>query len=117
MLVLQRRESHWWIEYQNIYFVERDMSNSLGEYVSYLPMFHAITGCDITSYYHFTGKSAPWRKLLQNPNMLLLIKDLGKEKLLSEQAIDSCVEFVRLVVYGGYKDESLVDTRVRMYRN
>ena len=49
--------------------------------------------------------------------MLLLIKDLGKEKLLSEQAIDSCVEFVRLVVYGGYKDESLIDTRVRMYRN
>ena len=33
--------------------------------------------------------------------MLLLIKDLVKEKLLSEQAIDSCVEL----------------SRVRMYRN
>ena len=55
-------------------------------------MFHAITGYDTPAYYHFRGKSAPWRKLLQNPDMLFLIEDFGKEKLLSEQAIDSCVE-------------------------
>ena len=48
------RESHWWMEYQNNYFVDlQDMSNSLGDYASYLPMLHAITGYDTTSYYHF----------------------------------------------------------------
>ena len=31
----------------------QDMSNSLGDYASYLPMLHAITDCDTTSYYHF----------------------------------------------------------------
>ena len=31
----------------------QDMSNSLGDYASYLPMLHAITGYDTTSYYHF----------------------------------------------------------------
>ena len=31
----------------------QDMSNSLSDYASYLPMLHAITGYDTTSYYHF----------------------------------------------------------------
>ena len=53
--------------------------------------------------------------MLNNPHWLSLIDKLGEEKELSENAIQDCIEFVNLVVYGDKTDEALVQTKIRMY--
>ena len=45
-----------------------------------------------------------------------MIAYLGCKRVLSEENLANSVEFVRIFVYGGKKEEDLVDTRVRMYK-
>lgn len=42
-------------------------------------MFHSLTRCDTTSYYHYRGKAIPWNCVSQCTSALLLVQDLGKD--------------------------------------
>ena len=107
---------HWWIEYKSECYINlQDIAKTLDKFAVSLPTFHAMTGCDTGSYFHFKGKVTPWKKMLNSPHWLSLLDKLGEEKELSENAIQDCIEFVKLVVYGGKTDETLVQTKIRMY--
>ena len=80
-------------------------------------MFHSITGCDTTSYYHYRGKTDPWKRVVKCPSSLMLIEDLGKDETPSDVTITNCMEFVRSYVYCGKPNEDLVATKVRMYND
>ena len=82
-----------------------------------LPSFHALTGCDTTSYFFRTGKIRVFKKLLSDKEKYKLIQPLGQKKILDEISVESVKEFVRTVVYSGIHGENYVDTRVRLYKN
>ena len=56
------------------------------------------------------------KKILKHQDSLELLGSLGKAKELSIDSINDAVEFVKTVMYSGRKDESLVDTRARLYK-
>ena len=107
---------HWWIEYKSGCYIDlQDIAKTLNNFAVSVLTFHAMTGCDTSLYFHFKGKVTPWKKMLNNPHWLSLIDKLGEEKELFEKAIQDCIEFVKLVVYGDKTDETLVQTKIRMY--
>ena len=82
-----------------------------------LPSFHAITGCDTTSYLYRVGKVTAFKKLVANRHKAILLKSLGVEKELTESSISDVKEFIRSVLYAGQPSERYIDTRIRLYRN
>ena len=82
-----------------------------------LPAFHAVTGCDTTSYFYRAGKVRVLKKLLGNPAKCTLLSPLGRNKVLSDQDIESVKTFIQTVVYSGKDDEDYVSTRIRLYEN
>ena len=110
------KSRRWYYNYEgNSYADLRCIADNLGEKALYLPIFHSLTGCDTTSYYHFRGKTAPWERALKSPVSLELIRDLGKDVTISDNTLHDCTEFVRRFLYNGKMDEDLVATKVRMY--
>ena len=106
----------WFYHYQNNTFSNlRKVADALGNSALYLPKFHALTGCDTTSYFYFRGKTKPWERTLKAPGSLKLIDALGVGENLSDEAFADISEFVRRYVYCGRKGEDLVGTKVRMY--
>ena len=80
-----------------------------------LPQIHAITGCDTTSYLHGVGKIKVQNKIKKKPAVLSLLSSLGIRSGVPERYND-VVKFMQTVCYSGYVGESLVETRVRLYR-
>ena len=81
----------------------------------HLPHIHAILGCDTTSFYG-VGKVKILKKIMKHQDSLDLSSSLGESKELSMQSIKDVMVFVQTVMYSGRKDESYVDTRVRLYK-
>ena len=75
-----------------------------------LPAFHAISGCDTTSYFFRAGKVRVFKKLIGNPKKCALLNSLGKG--LSEQDIESIKKFIQKVIYSGKDNEDYVTTRM-----
>ena len=110
------KSRNWFYNYEGGTYADlAKFAGYYGDLCLYLPMFHSITGCDTTSYFHYRGKTIPWNRALKNPSSLLLIKDLGKEITPSETTLVECMEFVRIYVYSGLPNEDLVTTKVRLY--
>lgn len=65
----------------------------------YLPMFHSIIGCGMTSYY-IQGKTTLWEQTLNSPFSLFLLKDFGKSESLFDESLANCIEFVDCTKYG-----------------
>ncbi len=80
-------------------------------------MYHSITGCDTTSYFHYRGKTDPWKRVIKCPSSLKMIEGLGKDDAPSELIISDCMEFVRRYIYCGKPKEDLVATKVRMHND
>ena len=83
---------------------------------SILPQFHAITGCDQTSYKFNAGKIRAFNKVLKDTSVLQLIQPLGKRINLSDEVMQNVLLFVQTVLYSGTSNETYVDTRVRLYK-
>ncbi len=89
----------------------------LGERVStYLPQLHAITGCDTTSFFYGVGKVKVLKKLNKDDKSLLFLNEIGKAEHLSQKGIADAIRFVQTILYNGKIDESLVQTRIRLYK-
>ena len=92
--------------------------NYLGEKQSMmLPHLHALTGCDSTSYFYEVGKVKVLRKCLKDPDVLDLLELLGKEVQFSNVEEERVSKFVQQVCYNGYKNETMIDTKIRLYQN
>ena len=95
----------------------RKICDHLGDDIcSLLPQLHAITGCDQTSYKHNVGKLKVMYKILKDPSLLHLIKQLGQHATLTDDAMRNLFFFVQTVLYGGNRKETYVETRVRLYK-
>ena len=92
--------------------------NALDERIlSCLPQFHALTGCDTTSYFYNQGKTASFKKTLKDPDSLSLIRNLGVKRCVAENDTFEIMKFIQTVIYSGKSNEDYVSTRVRLYEN
>ena len=73
----------------------------------------SITGCDTTSYPANVGKIKPFKKMLAT-NSMHLLNDLGKNED-SFRDVSASLTFYHTMMYSGKKNESITDTRVRMF--
>ena len=90
---------------------------NLGDEVSRtLIHFHAITGCDTTSYFFGFGKLIPFKRAVDREKMNLIAK-IGEREIISPETMDDCKEFVRTrtVIYNGKPTKTYVETRIRFY--
>ena len=80
-----------------------------------LPAYHSITGCDTTSFPANVGKLRPFNKMMKHQSMNLL-RNLG-EDVNSFLDLSDALMFYHTVMYGGKPNETITDTRVRMFKS
>ena len=91
-----------------------DIVKNLGNNAfNFLIQYHAISGCDTTSYFYRIGKVIPFKNAVEKGNLYLL-KELGTEKSISPEFVESCKEFIRTVLYKGNSYKTYLQTRVRL---
>ena len=73
--------------------------------------YHALTGCDTTSYFFNVGKTSPFEKMLENSESLDWISELGTSEECNEDIIENCMRFVKEIIYSGSWKETYVETR------
>ena len=83
------------------------------EFCLILPAYHSITGCDTTSFPANIGKIRPLTKMLKGKEFHLL-RNLGSS-INSFKDVTLATKFYHLIMYSGRRNESIIDTRVRMY--
>ena len=87
----------------------------LGRTVSLMLVhLHCITGCDTTSYMYGVGKARVLNKVLKDVRLLELLETLGCKSGVPDN-YRNIEKFIQTVCYAGRIDESLVETRVRLY--
>ena len=96
----------------------RKIVQYLGKEVSLkLPHIHAITGCDTTSYLHNVGKMKVLNKCLKSNDVVACLEGLGKNASFAPENFKDIIKFIQTICYSGKPSESLVSTRVRLYKN
>ena len=116
MFALKRPSYKWVIKHGGGKYADvEEMCRNIGWDNSQLLMnYHAISGCDTTSYFFRAGKLNPFRKALEK-NKLYLISNLGNCVNIEQNSIESCLEFIRTVLYNGRPTETYLQTRIRLY--
>ena len=108
----------WFMQYDTEKFANISMiCTFLGEKLCRtLPLFHALSGCDTTSYLYNVGKVKVFNKLLKDPSRSDLLNALHEVEPLTERRIDDLKEFVRTVMYAGKKHDTYLETRIQLYQ-
>ena len=75
--------------------------------------YHAITGCDTTSFFHRIRKISPFKEVLKKSSCLSFIECLGKNKFLSNTDIEKCMAFTQTVLSVG-NNQAYVETKINM---
>ena len=70
--------------------------------------FHALTGCDTTSFLYAVGKIKPFQKIMKNPNVLELISNLEHIVSANDDVIKNFEIFIQTEVYNGTSKETYV---------
>lgn len=97
--------------------IESIYNNHLGDETSRcLIQYHALSGCDTTSFFYGLGKTQPFKRAIDT-GKINLVAMLGESKKISEECINECKEFIRTVFYKGKPGESYLQTRMRLYDN
>jgi len=110
--------SQWFMEIDHQKYVDIGKACSyLGEEVSLrLPQFHAITGCNTTSFFFGVGKVKVLKKLIKDSSKYALLDSIGKTSSLTENAHAETLKFIQTVLYSGKEEETLVQTRILLYQ-
>ena len=110
--------SQWFMKIDHQKYVDIGKACSyLGEKVSLrLPQFHAITGCDTTSFFFGVGKVKVLKKLIKDSSKYALLDSIGKTSSLTENAYAETLKFMQSVLYSAKEEETLVQTRIRLYQ-
>ena len=111
--------SKWYMKIDHEKYVDiSKVSNHLGtEISSYLPQLHSLTGCDTTSFFYGVGKIKVLNKVKKNKESLNLLQHVGQNEKLSQRGFEDSMKFVQTVMYSGKETESLVETRIRLYKS
>ena len=82
---------------------------------SVLPQFHALTGCDITSFKYLKGKVASLKRLISNKlELCTMIKNFGSNSSPCQDVLKNAVEFVKVFIYNGNFNESYLSFRIKL---
>ena len=76
-----------------------------------LPAYHSLTGCDSTSYPVNVGKIKPFKILIREASLL---SEFGSSAE-SFHHLDDAKLFVQTLMYSGTKEETVTETRTKMY--
>ena len=111
-------QTNWYMRYTDGKFAcIKEIVDYLGDEVSQcLPHIHAMTGCDQTSAFYRRGKVKVMKRVMENPELLDLIRNIGVERSLTQETISDGIEFVRRVIYKGRAKEDYITTRLRLYK-
>ena len=86
----------------------QNLQHFYGEIAFHFPMYHSLTGCDTTSYYHYRGKTIPWNCVAKCPLSLLLTEYIGKDETPSDTHLYD-------YAYNGKPNEDLLGTKAQLY--
>ena len=113
------KKQNWFFKYDSTKYADiGKICRHFGkEICEKLPPFHALTGSDTTSYFFRAGKVKTFKKFMSSPDNLTLLKDFGKKENICAKTIELAKDFIKSIVYSGRKNESYVDSRVRIYQN
>ena len=75
-----------------------------------------MTGCDTTSYLHGVGKIKVFKKYVNSKEKMNLLQDIGVPSTITEKTVDKVLKFFQTMCYPGMEDESVTETRVRIYK-
>ena len=111
----------WFMKIDSDRYVEiqKELNNVGEEFCLFclkLPHIHCLTGCDTTSYPFGVGKVKVLKKVMGDKDTLRLLEGLGCSETVGEDLENSIEKFVQLICYSGMKDESYIETRVRLYK-
>ena len=115
---IHRPTSEWLMKIEAERYVNiRKILNHFGEDLCLkLPRIHAITGCDTTSFLHGVGKVLRLiKKSIKSLECLKLLDGFGDSADVSNNLHDGVSKFIQTICYNGQDDESLVETKVRLY--
>ena len=73
----------------------RKVVDTLGEAALYISQCHALSGCDMTAYFYFQGKTQLWERAVKASGGLILISKLGATENLYDEDMGDIIEFVR----------------------
>ena len=62
-----------------------------GDIELYFHMFHFLTRCDTTSYYHNRGKNIPWNRVTNHFSLLSMTEHFGNDKTSTDATLDDCM--------------------------
>ena len=82
-----------------------------------LPKIHAVTGCDTTSFFFGVSKIKVLKKIMKDNSKLKWLDSLGESEVLSPEGLSAVTMFIQKVLYNGKENESLVETRIRLYKS
>ena len=82
-----------------------------------LPKIHTVTGCDTTSFFYGISKIRALKKLMKDNSKLELLDSLREAETLGHGELSAVSMFVQKVLYNGIENESLVETRIRLYKS
>ena len=90
-MTFKRNSCKWYTSfYTNEYIDLGKVYESYGyEICRYLSQFHAITGCDTTSYRFNVGKKRVFHKCEKDISLLLLVQNLGQRALLDSETAEN----------------------------
>jgi len=83
---------------------------------SKLPHLHAVTGCDTSSFLHGVGKVEVVKNVFRDYQQLQNLQHFGETISTSEEMFENVSKFIQMTCYSGTVNESLVETRVRIYK-
>ena len=93
--------------------MDKVCAHSEHEICQSLPGFHSITGCDTTSFPFRVRKVRPFKEMVNKSKAKLLFK-LGENEVTANDLSDA-TKFFQTVMYNGEENESIGQTRIRMY--
>ena len=89
-----RGKSRRWLYYRyegKTYADFPNLQDFCGDIELYFPMFHSLTRCDSTSYYHYRGKNIPRNRATKWVSLLLMTEELDKDKTPTNATLDDCM--------------------------
>ena len=111
----QARANKWIMNIDSERYVNfNTIQDHFGELVcNILPAYHSLIGCDTTSYAAKRGKVRPLNKLIKRKREELL--ETFGNLANPESNLEAAEELFKTMLYSGKKNESVTETRCRMY--
>ena len=116
---IAKPKNDWYMKIDQSKYVEiRKVCMYLGEDICLkLPKIHAVTGCDTTSFFFGVSKIKVLKKIMKDNSKLKWLDSLGESEVLSPEGLSAVTIFIQKVLYNGRESESLVETRIRLYKS